>query len=108
MATSVFENGLQVRFTPLGHFTIVVNDTVASLPTPAVGPERVRRIVIRPVDLDIVYRDDGGNPSGGPGGDGLPIFAGEVLVYDGTFPENFRMVSDGGADADVRVAFYGT
>jgi hypothetical protein len=108
MATSAFDNGYQVRYNPLGHYTLSVGAGVETLPPPSVDPERVRRIVIRLVSGSVVFTDDGQAPIPGSGGLGLPILEGEILVYDGMFPENLQLTRDGGADADVRVAYYGT
>jgi hypothetical protein len=106
--STTFENGVQVRFTCLGHFQVAVDDSVVGLPSPSVELHRVRRIVIRPLGGDIVYRDDGTDPSGEPDEPGMPILDQEVLVYDGTFPDDFRMIRHVTGTADVRIAYYGT
>jgi hypothetical protein len=38
----------------------------------------------------------------------MPILDQEVLVYDGTFPDDFRMIRHVTGTADVRIAYYGT
>jgi hypothetical protein len=105
---SAFDNGVQVRFTPLGHHQLTVSDTAVGLPEPSVSLERVRRTVIRPFGADIAYRDDGADPSGDADEPEMPILDGEVLVYDGLFPMNLRLIRHISGTADVRIAYYGT
>jgi hypothetical protein len=101
---SVFDGGLQVRYAPLGHFEVTVGATAVGLPN-IPNPERVRRIVIRPLGEAIVFTDDGTTPSASHG---MPLLEDEILVYDGQEAEDFQMIRRAAADADVRVIYYGT
>lgn len=100
---SLFEGGLQIRFSPLGHEEVTVSTSPVGLPS-LPDSMNVRRVVIRPLDADIVFTDDGSTPSVSHG---IPILESEILVYDGN-PESFQMIRRAGVDADVRVAYYGT
>lgn len=103
MITPAFDNGVQVRFTPLGVEEQAVSSTAVGLPNMP-DAEKVRRVVIRPLNADIVYSDDGSDPTAGHG---IPVLENEVLVYDGTKISDFKMIRRAAVDADVRVAYYG-
>lgn len=65
-----------------------------------------RKVMIQALDKDIVWRDDGVDPTPTYG---QVIFAGDVLVYEAplTALQNFRARSVDGTTANVRVAYYG-
>lgn len=99
------EQGLVVLHAPLGHTKLTVSTTAVSLPNlPPV--DRIRRVVIRTLSAGIVWKDDGADPAGN---DGMSLQTNETLVYDGTRPDQIRLIRDGSAtqDADVRVAYHG-
>lgn len=101
---STHENGQQIRQIPLGHAQVTVSTSVVGLPS-IPDRKRVRKVVVRPVDQPINYRDDGQDPTTTTG---MHLFAGDAFVYDGD-PDLWRMCTDAAAtgSADVRVAYYG-
>jgi hypothetical protein len=69
--------------------------------------DRVEKAIIQVLDLDVVYRDDGGSPTPTHG---IIIQAGDILVYeaDRSVMELFTVRTVAGAGtARLRVAFYG-
>lgn len=102
-STVSFENGLQVKYSSLGHESQLVEAVAVGLPN-IPNEERVRRVVIRPLSADIIWTDDGTDPT--TSGHGMVLYKDEILVYDGRDLSAVRMISD--ASADVRVIYYGT
>ena len=104
--SAIHEQGLQIKFVPLGHITQVVSTVAVSLPSlPDLA--RLRRVVIRNLDQPICWRDDGIDPTASTG---MKALKDEVLVYDGSRPDLFKMIraTDAIADSSVRIAYYGT
>jgi len=87
----------------LGHASATVGTSAVGLTAP---PAETRRTVIRTVGQPINWRDDGTDPTSTTG---MALLSDETLVYDGD-PALFKMIrsSTATADADVRIAYYGT
>lgn len=100
-STVSYDNGLQVKYAPLGHAEQTVGGSPVGLPT-IPNEDRVRRVVIRPLSADIYWTDDGSTPSAAHG---MLIYKDEIVVYDGLDLAAFKMYSAG--SADVRVIYYG-
>ena len=100
--TALHQNGFQVKFAPLGHAQTAVSSTPVALPSlPSL--DKLRRVLIQPLDADIYWTDDGQNPSATLG---QWLLKGSILVYDGSKPDQLKMVCLDGT-ADVRLAYYG-
>lgn len=102
-ATVFAEYVSQAPVRALGHEKITVSSVAIALPSIPAG---TRRVVIRPLDQPINFRDDGTDPTADAG---FPIFANEFFIYDTEPDANFKMITSAAAtgDADVRVAYYG-
>ena len=101
-----FEQGVLVLTNALGHEKLTVSSTAVGLQDlPSL--DRIRRIVIRTVDQPVNLRDDGTDPTNNTG---LYLAAGDTIVHDGSRPDQIKLIRaiDATADADVRVAYYGT
>lgn len=96
---------IQVLFEPLGFEKVTVSTAAVALPSlPDLA--RLKRVVIRALDQPISFRDDGTDPTATTG---MEILADEILVYDGSRADQFKMIrtNDATGDADVRIAYYG-
>lgn len=102
-----FEQGVLVLTNALGHGKVTVSSSAVGLPDLPSNPAAIRRVVIRTVDQPVCLRDDGVDPSSTTG---LYLAAGDTIVHDGSRPDLIKLIraSDATADADVRVAYYGT
>lgn len=102
-----FEQGVLVLTNALGHGKVAVGGSAAGLPNLPSDLSRVRRIVIRTVDQPVCLRDDGTDPTSTTG---LYLAPGDTIVHDGSRPDQIKLIraADASADADVRVAYYGT
>ena len=85
--------------TPLGHFETTVGTTPSGLPS---LPADARRAVIYSLVNDLVYTDDGTDPSASHG---MPIPAEVHFIYDTDPDENFLLWA--ASATEVRVAYYG-
>jgi hypothetical protein len=101
-----FEQGVLVLTNALGHGKLTVGATALGLPA-LPDTDRIRRVIIRTVNQPVNLRDDGTDPTGSTG---LYLAAGDTIVHDGSRPDLIKLIraADATADADVRVAFYGT
>jgi len=105
---ALFEQGTLVKGDPMGHFELTLGSVSATaLPSPASMPlSRVRRVIIRPLDRSVRYRDDGIDPTPSTG---MKIFFDEAFVYDAA-PEALRLIADtsaAGNPVTVLIAYYG-
>lgn len=103
--TALHEQGLQIKYSPLGHAQVTVGLSAVGLSS-IPNLSRVRRIVIRNLGQPINWRDDGTDPTGTTG---MVALKDEILVYDGDKADQFKMIRNSAAtgDADVRIAYYG-
>lgn len=101
--SSAFDNGIQIRFNALGRGQALVSSTPTGFPS-LPDLERLRRTVIRPIDGDIWFADDGLAPSAA---NSMLLMEGEILIYDSQFPDKFKMIART-TDVDVRFLYYGT
>lgn len=90
----------------LGHENnLALGQTVLAIAPSAT--KRTRKVLIQALDLDVVWRDDGGDPSPTLG---QVIFAGDTLVYTGAYQSMLNLKARtvaGAGTANVRVAYYG-
>lgn len=102
---ALFEQGLLVQFDSHGHQQVTVSAGVESLPEPAVGWSRIRRVAVRNLDQPIDWTADGTTPDGSSS---FKSLADEIVVLDTDF-QDFRMTTSPAAtgDADVRIAYFG-
>lgn len=100
-----FEQGSVITYSALGHEQLTVGSTAVGLPN-LPNLDRLRRVVIRNLNQPINWQDDGNDPTSSTG---FHALADEIVVYDGEFDLiKFIRASTATADADVRIAYYGT
>ena len=102
---ALFEQGVLVQYNGHGHQQVTVSTAVESLPEPAVGWDRIRRVALRNLDQPIDWTNDATDPDGTTN---FKSLADEIVVLDTDF-QDFRMKrsADATADADVRIAYFG-
>jgi hypothetical protein len=99
---SLREQGVVVQHSPLGHVPAFAVTSGAAVALPALPPlDRIRRVIIHTTE-DVLWADDGQDPS--VAGMFLPSDA--FLVYDATGAGAMRLIAVS-ATSTVRVAYHG-
>jgi hypothetical protein len=107
MAGGLFLGGQIVRYYNLGHFNTTLDATAQQLPgLGTVDLSRVLRVVLRPVDQPMEFREDGVAVAVG---EGMPAFSGEIIVTDVYDPRLITVILGSGATGSGRlsVIYYG-